>query len=171
VTIFDVAILILLGALAIAGFLRGFVQEVLSLLAFAGATIAVGFFHDDATRFLSNYVTNAYGSSLISYALVFVISYVLLRFIARKVGQNVRDSALGPIDRVLGLGFGLVKGLLIATLGVLLFILLYQFVYSDRDVPSWLSESRTFPLLRATSDALIDYVGERQLTNTTEERA
>lgn len=161
-TVFDIAILILLGGLGILGFTRGFVTEALSLLAFAGATLAVGFLHDDVSSLLTGYVSNDYGVSLLSYALIFLVSYFALRYLAKRVGGGVRASALGPIDRALGLGFGLVKGLVIATLAFLLIVLVYQFVNATQKTPEWIAGSRTFPLLNATSTALIDYIDERR---------
>lgn len=161
-TVFDIAILILLGAMGVLGIMRGFVQEALSLLAFAGATLAVGFLHDDVTRYLTSYVDDAYGSSLLSYALIFIIAYFILRFIAGRVGEGVRGSVLGPIDRVLGMGFGLVKGLIIATLVFLLINLSYQFIYATPNVPEAIANARTYPLLNASSKALIDYIDERR---------
>lgn len=161
-TVFDIAILILLGTLGALGVMRGFVQEALSLLAFAGATLAVGFLHNDVTQYLTAYIDDAYGASLLSYALIFIISYFIFRFIAGRVGEGVRGSVLGPIDRVLGMGFGMVKGLIIATLIFLLINLSYQFIYATPRVPDAIANARTFPLLNASSKALIDYIDERR---------
>jgi membrane protein required for colicin V production len=162
VTVFDIAVLILLGALGVLGIMRGFVQEALSLLAFAGATLAIGFLHDDVTPYLTGYLDNAYGASLLSYALIFIIAYFILRFIAGRVGEGVRGSVLGPIDRVLGMGFGMVKGLIIATLIFLLINLSYQFIYATPTLPDEIAKARTYPLLNASSKALIDYIDERR---------
>lgn len=161
-TVFDIAVLILLGTLGALGVMRGFVQEALSLLAFAGATLAVGFLHDDATQYLTAYIDDAHGTSLLSYALIFIIAYFILRFIAGRVGAGVRNSVLGPIDRVLGMGFGIVKGLIIATLIFLLINLAYQFIYATPTVPEAIANARTYPLLNASSKALIDYIDERR---------
>jgi membrane protein required for colicin V production len=146
--------------------MRGFVQEALSLLAFAGATLAIGFLHDDVTPYLTGYLDNAYGASLLSYALIFIIAYFILRFIAGRVGEGVRGSVLGPIDRVLGMGFGMVKGLIIATLAFLLINLVYQFVYATRETPEWIASARTYPLLNASSNALVEYIDERRASET-----
>ncbi len=165
-TIFDIAILILLGGLGVLGFGRGFVQEALSLFAFAGATFAVGYLHDDVALYVAPYVTGVGAASLLSYALIFAITYLLLRFIAGRIGKGVRDSALGPIDRVLGMGFGMVKGLIIATLAFLLINLVYQFVYATRETPEWITSARTYPLLNASSNALVEYIDERRASET-----
>ncbi len=58
---------------------------------------------------------------------------------------------LGPFDRVLGGGFGAVKGLLGATLFFLLANLATDMVYGpEAKRPEWMVKSRTFPLLNAS---------------------
>lgn len=151
--------------MGVLGLMRGFVQEALSLLAFAGATLCVGFLHDGVTQYLTSYVEDANGASLLAYVLIFIIAYFVLRFVAARVGEGVRTSVLGPIDRALGMGFGLVKGLIIATLLFLLINLSYQFIYATPSIPDTIANARTFPLLNASSEALIDYIDERRAGN------
>ena len=53
---------------------------------------------------------------------------------------------LGPFDRVLGGGFGVVKGLLGATLFFLLANLATDMVYGpEAERPEWMTSSRTYP--------------------------
>ena len=66
---------------------------------------------------------------------------------------------LGPVDRVLGGGFGMVKGLLGATLAFMLANLATDIVYGpDSPRPGWMTRSRTFPLLNASGRAVVDWV-------------
>jgi membrane protein required for colicin V production len=70
---------------------------------------------------------------------------------------------LGPVDRLLGGGFGMVKGLLGANLFFLLANLATDMVYGgDAPRPEWMTSSRTFPLLNASGRAVVDWVEERQ---------
>ena len=70
---------------------------------------------------------------------------------------------LGPVDRLLGGGFGLLKGLMGATLFFLLANLATDMVYGgDADRPEWMTESRTYPLLNATGRAVVDWVETRR---------
>jgi membrane protein required for colicin V production len=71
---------------------------------------------------------------------------------------------LGPVDRVLGGGFGALKGLLGATLFFLLANLATDMVYGPQaDRPEWMSKSRTYPLLNASGRAIVDWVEARRL--------
>ena len=59
-----------------------------------------------------------------------------MKLFARAVGGKTRRSVLGPVDRVLGGGFGMLKGLLGATLFFLLANLATDMVYGPRGRPA-----------------------------------
>jgi membrane protein required for colicin V production len=70
---------------------------------------------------------------------------------------------LGPFDRVLGAGFGLLKGLLGATLFFLLANLATDMVWGPQsDRPAWMLQSRTYPLLNSSGRAIVDWVQARR---------
>jgi membrane protein required for colicin V production len=68
------------------------------------------------TEWLYGPVGTDAGAAVLAFLAIAVVIYVLGRMIARKMGEKSRKSALGPFDRVLGFGFGAVKGLIGATL-------------------------------------------------------
>jgi membrane protein required for colicin V production len=79
--------------------------------------------------------------------------------IARRLGNTARRSVIGPVDRVLGGGFGMLKGLIGATLFFLLANLATDLVYGpEAERPEWMTSSRTFPLLNASGRAIVDWV-------------
>jgi len=64
---------------------------------------------------------------------------------------------------VLGAGFGALKGLIGATLLYLAASLFYDTVYgrfSER--PEWMANSRTYPLLQASGQAVVGFVEQRR---------
>ena len=82
---------------------------------------------------------------------------------ASHLGGKSKQSGIGPIDRVLGLGFGAIKGLIGATLVYLFASLIYDTIYGGKaDRPAWMEESRTYPLLDASARALVDFVDDRR---------
>jgi membrane protein required for colicin V production len=85
------------------------------------------------------------------------------KMIARRAGEGTRNSFVGSFDRVLGLGFGAVKGLLFASVGFLFVTLVYDTIYGhEAERPAWLDEAKTYTLLSASSRALVDFVNERR---------
>tara|TARA_R110001599_G_scaffold223639_1_gene422813 strand:- start:16075 stop:16599 length:525 start_codon:yes stop_codon:yes gene_type:complete len=155
----DIFVLILMGGAAVLGFLRGFVQEALSLGAWILVVIGVRTLHAPISDRLIEPVGSESGASVLAFASIAIVTYALGRWIARSIGARSRKSMLGPIDRVLGFGFGMVKGLIGATLLYLMVVLVYDSLYgAETPRPEWLEESRTYPLLNASGNAMIDFV-------------
>jgi membrane protein required for colicin V production len=96
---------------------------------------------------------------VLAVVLVFGLTFMTIRLIGNRLGRSTRNSVLGPFDRVLGLGFGMVKGLIAATIAFLLMSQVYDVLYGrDALRPGWMTASRTYDLLRASSAALVSAV-------------
>jgi membrane protein required for colicin V production len=162
-TAFDIIVLFLIGSGAIFGFLRGFTQEVLLLFVWVLVVAAIKFLHAPATEWLYGPVGTEAGAAVLAFMALGLLTYALGRWAAAKIGEKSRKSVLGPFDRVLGFGFGAVKGLIGATLLFLLLVLLFDMAYGGGSKrPEWMSKSRTYPLLNASGDALSSFIRERQ---------
>ena len=160
---FDIGVLLLVGMGAITGFVRGFVQEVLALAAWFVALVAIHYAHTAVTHMLEGYIGNHMGAAaVLAFALLLLIPYVVVKLIAGRIGQASRASFLGPVDRVIGFGFGAVKGMLMAVIGFSIIVLGYDTVWGVNGRPDWITQSRTYPFINASSDALVKMVGERR---------
>jgi membrane protein required for colicin V production len=165
-TALDVFVFLLLMGGAAIGFVRGFVHEVISLLAWAVGIAMLKLFHSQLWSGLENsFHTSPSAGAVLAFAILFVPSFVVVKLLARSLGGRTRRHAvLGPVDRVLGGGFGLLKGLLGATLFFLLANLATDMVYGPQaDRPQWMTKSRTYPLLNASGRAIVDWVEARRL--------
>ena len=132
----DIFVILALGGGALVGFVRGFVHELLSLFAWAAAIAMLKLFHSQLQEGLTAPVGTSAGAAVLAFALLFLPTFILVRLLARNLGKRSRASLLGPVDRVLGSGFGLLKGLLAATLFFLLANLATDMVYG-RALPIW----------------------------------
>src|SRR3569623_731735 len=121
-TALDVFVFLLLIGGAAVGFVRGFVNEVISLLAWIVGIAMLKLFHSQLWSGLENsFPTSPAAAAVLAFALLFVPSFLIVKLVARSLGGRTRrHKLLGPFDRVLGGGFGLLKGLLGATLFFLL---------------------------------------------------
>jgi membrane protein required for colicin V production len=165
-TALDVFVFLLLIGGAAVGFVRGFVHEMISLLAWVVAIAMLKLFHTQLwSGLIGTFHTNAAAAAVLAFAILFIPSFVLVKLVARSLGGKTRRHAmLGPVDRVLGGGFGAVKGLLGATLFFLLANLATDMVYGPQaDRPQWMTKSRTYPLLNASGRAIVDWVEARRL--------
>ena len=160
----DIFVILLLGGGALIGFVRGFVHEVLSLFAWIAAIAMLKLFHTQLSLGLTEPVGTPAGAAVVAFALLFLPTFVLVKVLARSIGGRTRKSVLGPVDRVLGGGFGMIKGLLGATLFFLLANLATDMMYGpEADRPEWMTSSRTYPLLNASGLAIVNWVEQRRL--------
>lgn len=109
----DVAILALIGVSTVIGLMRGLVKEVLSLVAWVAAFwVAIGFAADLAPHldFVSDSeVVRAIGA----FVILFVAALVVAALVNHLIAMLVKGSVLQGIDRVLGMVFGFLRGIVV----------------------------------------------------------
>lgn len=109
----------LLAALVVSiliGVLRGFTREVLGLLTWIAALGASLIFAPHAVGYLEPHVATPSLRIAASYAVVFFAVLLVGAILTYVAGMLVRKSPLSGVDRMVGGGFGLVRGVLIAVL-------------------------------------------------------
>lgn len=159
----DIIVLLAIGASAVLGFTRGFVTEVLALMAWVFVVFALKLLHTPVSAALAGPVGTQAGAATLAFALIAGITWFGGRMVARAIGNRTRSSVLGPVDRGLGFGFGALKGLILVSLGFLLIVLVIDTVSGGPTRrPAWITESRTYPLLNATSASIADFVDRRR---------
>lgn len=160
---FDIAILLVVGLGAITGFVRGFVQEVLALFAWVFALFAIHYLHSPLSAFFVPHVGSQSGAAVLAFALLLLVPYAVIKLLARWAGAKSRESLLGPIDRLLGFGFGAVKGMIIVVLAYSVLVLGYDAAWGIGGRPAWITQARTYPFVNASSEALVKTIANRRL--------
>lgn len=159
---FDIIVLLIVGVAAAGGFMRGFVQEVMSLVGWVLAVLAIRYLHTDLTAFLHEYIGTPSGAAVLAFVLLLLIPYAAMKLIASRAGRSARRSVLGPIDRVLGFGFGGVKGVIIVVMAFAVLVLGYDTVWGVAGRPTWMTTARTYSFVNASADAMVQLIDERQ---------
>lgn len=152
----DLVVLGILLVSAAVAFMRGFVREVLTIGSLAGAAAATLVFGSALTpvtrgwivdpnatepQMLFNLVPYEMLAPVAAYALVFVGTLVVLTMVTHMVSKGVHAVGLGPVDRSLGVVFGLLRGVVI----VGLMSLVLNFVLSDTQRDQFFGEAKTYP--------------------------
>lgn len=135
----DYTILAVLGLSVLMGLWRGFIGEVLALAVWVCAFWVAWMLGPALAERFSGSISTPSVRVLLGYGLCFVavlIAGAIVTFLMRKL---VEGSGLSGSDRLLGMVFGLVRGLAL----VVLVVLLLGFTPFARD--PWWSESRLLP--------------------------
>nr|WP_166176640.1 CvpA family protein [Altererythrobacter segetis] len=159
---FDIIVLLVVGVAAVGGFMRGFVQEVLSLAAWILAIFAIRYLHTDLTEVLANYIGTPTTAALLAFALLLLIPYAAMKLIAGRLGKASRNSIIGPFDRVLGFGFGAVKGVIMVIIAFSLLVLGYDTVWGTEGRPAWIRNARSYSFINAGSEAMVQLIEARR---------
>ena len=80
----------------------------------------------------------------------FLVTFIPLAILSGRLSAKVKSSMAGSVDRLLGLVFGVARGLAIVGLAYIAFSALVPL----RDHPQTLTKARLFPLVRTTSEVL-----------------
>ena len=118
--VLDIAFLVVLVGSALLGIWRGLVYEVLSVLGWIAAFVLGQMFALDAAQHLPLHKT----SDAVQYAAGFLVVFVacafaggILAFLGSKLATAI---GLAPVDKLLGAGFGAVRGVLLLLVATLL---------------------------------------------------
>jgi membrane protein required for colicin V production len=109
----DVVVLVVVAFSGMLGLLKGLVREVLGVVAWAGAGIAGVTFFPQVQGIARRSIANPDIADPVAFGVVFLAVLIVLSLIARTLGGAARRSALGGLDRTLGLLFGLARGALV----------------------------------------------------------
>jgi membrane protein required for colicin V production len=158
----DILVVIIVGVAAIGGFMRGLVQEVLSLAAWMMAAFSVHFLHPPITATLRSVYNVDPGTPLLTFAVLLLIPYAAMKVIAGTVSGVSEGAVLGPIDRVLGFGFGAIKGALIAVFAFSVLVLGFDQSWGYKGRPNWITTARTYAAADAFSRQLLPVIAFRR---------
>jgi membrane protein required for colicin V production len=155
-TYFDYLVVLIVVVSAGYAAWRGFLWETLTVFAWVAAGLACLYFGPAVIPLIRGYVHQAWLASVLAYAGVFLVVFIPLAFISRRFSDSVKRSPIGLLDRVAGIGFGVVRGLVIVGLAYLAFV---HFVPA-RKQPSWITEARLLPLVQSTAAILRSVISD-----------
>ncbi|MFP4037561.1 MAG: CvpA family protein, partial [Desulfobacteraceae bacterium] len=116
--VLDIAILVLMAVLVLRGVLRGFVAEVASLAGVVLGILAGIRLMPKVTELLRPYLSGFSYLQILSFGLVFIGVLVACALVGRALRLLFRKTALGWLDRTLGAGLAVVKGVVLTYLAL-----------------------------------------------------
>ena len=125
VSYLDAALLVVVAVSGLVAMYRGLTREVLSILSWVVAAAAafyvssyqLGFAEELAKQF-SNPPQQIHLiiARIAMGAVIFLVVLIIVHVITSHISDTVLDSRIGAIDRVLGLGFGMVRGFILVVI-------------------------------------------------------
>ena len=153
----DAVMLAVVALSALAGFLRGLAREALGLVAWLGAALLASRFYGAGLPLAQRWIDDVQLADVVCFVIVFVVILIALSVLAGLLSRLVRLSVLGGIDRILGAGFGILRG---AVLLVLAFIVLGIVVAPDH-WPDPVRQARGLRYLHAGASYALAQAPER----------
>jgi membrane protein required for colicin V production len=146
----DFAVIGVIGLSAIFAFARGLVREALSIVAWVGAALITLYGFSAFLALTSRFIAAPLLAELVTGAGLFLVSLIVLTILTGSIARFVHSSALSPIDRTLGLVFGVVRGAILVCLAYLLL----DVSLPRNDRPPWINQAKTEPFMAQGADML-----------------
>ena len=154
VTLFDLivgGVVILSTLLALS---RGAVREALGLATWIGAIVAAFYAFEHVRPMLLEALGNELLTDAATLAVVFFVPFFALRIVSGMIARTVSASALGPVDKFLGLGFGFARGALIVCGAYLV----GSVIVAREQHPDWVKTAMLQPPVEQGADWLVQFL-------------
>ncbi len=152
----DLIVIAILLVSALLAFSRGFVRELLSVVVWMGAIFATLYGFSYVEEYTRQWISIDILADAAAGGAIFITTLIALTLISNMLTSQVRDSALGAVDRSLGFLFGLFRGVIIICLAYLLI----AWILPKEEQPEWLRSARTIPLVEEGAGLLLQLVPE-----------
>ncbi len=163
---------VVLGIILLSGILalfRGFMREIVSLIAWTAAYAAAVKYHALAEPFVHHYIKNDQATMLVAGAGIFFVTLIVLSLLGSMLVDAIRGRGLTSIDRSLGFVFGLFRGGLVVCIVYLAAAAIW---WPDMDKPAddqnkekskppeWVMEAKTHPAIAYGASMLKAFMPE-----------
>jgi len=168
----DAALVAVVAISGLVAMYRGFTREVLSILSWVAAAIAAFYvifyqqgFAEELAKQLANPPQQVHLiiARIIIGSAIFLVVLIIVHLVTSHISDTVLDSRIGPIDRILGLGFGVVRGFILV---VIPYMFAVSFVCKDGatraiaqgcqpgELPGWIEDARSKNMIKSTGSTL-----------------
>lgn len=142
--VFDLILFVLSILSLILGFMRGFTQEALGITGWLGAGFGTVYGFSFLRPLGREVIKNPLVADSVTGLVLFLCLLIFFTLICRTMANRIKKSALGSLDRSLGLVFGLGRAFF-------LFSLVYLIAVSLTQIQNWpqsVVQARSLPILK-----------------------
>jgi membrane protein required for colicin V production len=162
-SLLDLLLAVIVGGSLVFGFLAGFARAGVSFLA-AIAGVLFGFwFYGIPADFIHRYVGSQTFSNIFGFLTVFFVCVLMGALIGKLLAKLLKWTGLSWLDRLMGAGFGLVRGVIAAVAFVSILL-----AFTPKPVPNWMTGSMLLPYAIDASN-MVATLAPRALKNSVRE--
>ncbi|WP_221794805.1 CvpA family protein [Oceanobacter mangrovi] len=144
--VIDWVILAVLLVSSLISLKRGFVKEALSLVVWVGAFVVARMFSGNLATLLADHVETNSLRWIAAFVILFLGTVAVGTMVSHLIAELVRLTGLGSMDRVLGMVFGCIRGL------VVLVAIVYGLQFTMVPQDPWWQQSLLVPHLELLAD-------------------
>jgi membrane protein required for colicin V production len=148
----DYAILAVIGISALISLVRGFVKEAVSLIVWISAFFVASSFYVNLSTFLTN-ISDQLLRNAASISILFITTLILGALVNYIIGQLVSRTGLSGTDRVLGIVFGALRGVLVCAA-----VLFFMDAFTPASSSAWWQSSQLVPEFTLIVEWFFEYL-------------
>lgn len=158
-TALDWAMVVIVGFSALMSIIRGFAKEAASIIAWIAAFSIAGRFYPEAAS-LFTFSNDELTRTILAILILFIVTLLVVGFAGTAICSLIQKAGLSSFDRLLGVVFGVVRGILILSAVLALLQIGFRLhILSFITEKDWWHQSLFIPELQRIVNWFFIYMG------------